>query len=73
MFAGSSCDSLPFFNKYAPLADIEDDFCYDHMQIINQYMVDDDCSFAALGSGVDDLVDPLSWSRRKCLMTLFLR
>ena len=54
MFDGSSCDSLPCFNKYAPLADIEDDYCDDHMQITNQYMVDDDCSFAALDGGVDD-------------------
>ena len=58
MVAGSPYDSLPCFNKYAPLADIEDEYCDDNMQIVNQYMVDDDCSFAALGIGVHDLVDP---------------
>ena len=51
---GESVTTLPTW----PLADIEDEYCDDSMQIRNQYMVDDDCSFAALGTGVDDLVDP---------------
>ena len=29
--AGSRYDSLPCFNKYAHLADIEDEYCYDNM------------------------------------------
>ena len=72
MFAGSSCDSLPCFNKYAPLADIEDDYCDDNMQIINQYIADHDCSFAALGGGVDDLVDPSTTSERNDKFDTFL-
>ena len=43
--AGSPYDSAPCFNKYAPLADIEDEYCDDSMEIVNQYMVDDDCSW----------------------------
>ena len=64
VLAGSPCDSLPCFNKYAPLADIEDEYYDDNMQIINQYMVDDDCSFAALGDGADDLVDSSTTSEK---------
>ena len=48
----SNHDSLLCANKYAPLADIEDECCDDSIQIVHQCMVDDDCSFAALGSGV---------------------
>ena len=58
--AGSPYDSVPCVNKYAPLADIEDEYCDDSMEIVNQYMVDDGCSFAGLGSGVDDLIDPFT-------------
>ena len=72
VFAGSPYDSLPCFNKYAPSADIEDEYCDDNMQIINQYMVDDDCSFAALGVGVDDLVDPSTTSEKNDKFDTFL-
>ena len=49
---GSPYDSLPCLNKYAPLADIEDEYRDDNMEIVNQYMVDDDCSFVARGAGL---------------------
>ena len=54
------------------LADIEDKYCDDNMQIINQYMVDDDCSFAAPGGGVDDLVDPSTTSEKNDKFDTFL-
>ena len=54
------------------LADIEDEYCDDNMHIINQYMVDDDCSFAALGGGVDDLVDPSTMSEKNDKFDTFL-
>ena len=52
--AGPPYDSVPCFNKFAPLADIEDE-CYDSLENVNH---DDACSFAAQGTGVNDPHDP---------------
>ena len=58
MIAGSPYASVSCFNKYAPLAHIDDEYCHDSMEIVDQYMVDDGCSFAAWGAGVHDLIYP---------------
>ena len=42
------------------------------MQIVDQDMVHDDCSFAALGGGVDDLVDPSTTSDKNDKFDTFM-
>ena len=63
--AGSPYDSIPCFNKFDPLVDIQEEYCEDSIEIVNQYIADDDCSFAARGTGVDDLVDPFTTFDKK--------
>ena len=53
-------DPVPCFNKFVLLSNYVENFCdYDSLIYVNGYLADNVCSFAAQGTGGDELVQDI--------------